>query len=66
MTAFNRAGVVSLWLFREPEDPADAGKDVLRDFCGVDDYDMDDQEGAVSDSPTELRTLVEQLSYSMR
>lgn len=64
MDGFERDGFVSIWAFLREEDPADADKDVLQDLCGVDCYDLDSQEGAISDSPQPLSSLVEQLSYS--
>jgi hypothetical protein len=65
MTSFDMPNIVSLWLFREPEDPADAGKDVLKDFCGVDYYDLDQQEGMVREAPAGIHSLLEPLSYSV-
>ncbi len=65
MTSFDKPGYVSLWLFREPEDPADAGKNILRDFCGVDSYDLDQTEGVIREIPAPIRSLVEPLSYSV-
>jgi hypothetical protein len=61
---FERKGVISLWLFREPADPADADKDVLQYFAGVDYYDLDDQEGVVREVPTPIADLLAPLSYS--
>jgi hypothetical protein len=57
-------GVVSVWVFRERENPYDTRKDVLRDLCGVDYYDIDAQEGATSKDPGPLASLLIQLSYS--
>lgn len=57
-------GVVSIWAFLKPEDPADKDMDVLKDFAGVDSYDIDSQEGAISDSEVPLVSLIEKLSYS--
>jgi hypothetical protein len=62
--SFEQPGTVSLWLFRKPEDPADVGKDILKEFCGVDDYDLDHQEYIEQKSPTPVRPLIERLSYS--
>ena len=45
MENFEQDGVVSVWAFRDAEDPADTDKDVLKDMCGVDYYDLDSQEG---------------------
>lgn len=64
MENFEQEGVVSVWVFREAEDPADADKDVLRDFCGVDYYDIDFQEGITATSPQSLASLLSQLSYA--
>lgn len=65
MENFEQKGVVSVWVFREDEDPADAEKDVLQDFCGVDYYDLDDQEGDLGrDGPQPLASLLSQLSFS--
>ncbi len=64
MENLEQQGVVSLWVFREPEDPADAGMDVLKDFCGVEYYDIDSQEGVLGDHQQPLHALLGQLSYS--
>ena len=64
MSAIEQPGVVSLWLFRELEDPADAGKDILKELCGVDSYDPDFQEGVNHDAPKPVSELLEPLSYS--
>jgi hypothetical protein len=64
MVTFEQDGVVSVWVFLEKENPADAGKDVLKDFCGVEYYDLDAQEGIVVDDPLPLESLMRQLSYS--
>ena len=64
MESFRQDGVVSVWVFREEENPADAEKDVLQDFCGVEYYDIDSQEGATFDQMQPLNSLLEQLSYS--
>jgi hypothetical protein len=65
MTSFDQPGFVSLWLFQMSEAPADAEKDVLKDFCGVDSYDVDQQEGVVKEALTRIRLLIDPLSYSM-
>ena len=52
MEKFEQKGVVSVWVFREDEDPANAEKDVLMDLCGVDYYDNDDTEGNISRDET--------------
>jgi hypothetical protein len=64
MTSFEKKGVISLWLFREPENPADAKKDVLKHFAGVDHYDLDSQEGVVRESQTPIAELLGPLSFS--
>jgi hypothetical protein len=64
MVSLEQPGTVSLWVFCEPEDPADVGKDVLRVLCGVDYYDLDQQEGVVRDEPLAVRSLLDQLSYA--
>lgn len=64
MTSFEKPGVVSVWLFLEPENPSDRNKDVLRDLCGVDSYDLDQQEGIAPESPTPVGALLQPLSYS--
>ena len=64
MVNFEREGVVSIWLFRKREDPSDADKDVLREFCGVEYYDVDSQEGVARDEPQPVASLLGQLSYS--
>lgn len=64
MVSFEQDGVVSLWVFREEESPNDVGKDVLKDFCGVDSYDSDFQEGITTKESQQLSSLVSQLSYS--
>jgi hypothetical protein len=64
MENFEQDGAVSVWVFREAENPADADKDVLKDFCGVDYYDIDSQEGTIADDLQPLSSLVSQLSYS--
>jgi hypothetical protein len=61
---FEQPGVVSLWLFRQPENPADAGKDILKEMCGVDSYDIDFREGVEHDAPKPVAQLLELLSYS--
>jgi len=55
---------MSLWLFREADDPANADKDVLQHFAGVDHYDVDSQEGVVREVPTPIADLLAPLSYS--
>lgn len=64
MTGFERDGRVSIWAFREEEDPADVEKDVLKEFCGVDFYDSDFQEGVNCQALESLVILLTQLSYS--
>src|SRR5215472_970198 len=64
MASFEQPGTVSLWLFREPENPSDVDKDVLQEFCGVDYYDSDSTEGVVREAPTAAASLIKPLSYS--
>ncbi len=65
MANFEQDGVVSIWAFLEEENPADADKDVLVEFCGVDDYDVDFQEGDSNrEGKQPLASLLSQLSYS--
>jgi hypothetical protein len=61
---FEQKGVVSVWAFLEREDRADADKDVLIEFCGLEDYDSDSVEGATSESLQPLASLLGPLSYS--
>lgn len=64
MTSFEREGKVSIWVFRKEEDPEDAGRDVLKEFCGVEYYDSDFQEGMNCIEPTPLASIIRELSYS--
>ena len=64
MEDFEQEGVVSIWVFQDQEDPVDADKDVLKDLCGVDYYEIDSQEGVTNDHPQPLSSLMSQLSYS--
>lgn len=64
MDSFERDGVVSIWAFREAERPANAEKDVLKDLCGVDYYDIDSTEGVTSDIPKPFGELLSRLSYA--
>jgi hypothetical protein len=61
---FEQNGVVSVWVFREPLDPANSETDVLKEFCGVDYYDIDFQEGAMFDEMLPLSSLLRDVSYS--
>lgn len=63
MESFEQDGVVSVWAFLEKEDPADAQKDVLTDMCGVEDYDIDSQEGVTGEEPQPLALLIADISY---
>lgn len=62
--SFERKGVVSVWVFCEPVNPADARKDVLKEMCGVDYYDLDFQSAMSEETLTPLHALIEPLSYS--
>ncbi len=64
MEDFEQEGVVSLWAFLKPENPADVNKDVLLDFCAVEDYDADFQEGVLCEEQQPIADLVFQLSGS--
>jgi hypothetical protein len=64
MENFEQGGVVSVWVFQEPLDPANSEKDVLKDLCGVDYYDIDFQEGAMVDELQSLSSLLRDVSYS--
>lgn len=66
MTSFEKRGVVSVWLFCEPENPSDRGKDVLRELCGVDAYDLDMQAMFSLDPErlTPVAELLRPLSYA--
>jgi len=64
MTNFEREGKVSIWVFRKVENPEDAEKDVLKEFCGVDYYDSDFQEGMSCIEPVPLASILGDLSYS--
>jgi hypothetical protein len=65
MENFEQKGVVSIWVFREEKDPANAEKDVLMDLCGIDYYDNDDTEGNISTEGFQsLVSLISPLSYS--
>jgi hypothetical protein len=58
------SGKVSLWIFRQKQDSADAGKDILKELAGVESYDLDFQDIVIGDSPRPLRELMGQLSCS--
>lgn len=64
MTSFERKGKVSIWVFLKPENPEDTEKDVLKEFCGVDYYDQDFQEGMSCIEPVPLASILEKLSYA--
>jgi hypothetical protein len=64
MDSMEREGVVSVWTFRKKVDPADSGKDVLKEFAGVDSYDLDYQETVFREVKSPLRDLVTEMSYS--
>ncbi|HWG45497.1 MAG TPA: hypothetical protein VN688_22225 [Gemmataceae bacterium] len=63
MIGFEKKGQVSLWAFlKEPAEDVD----LMRELCGVDYYDLDDQEGNFSEDGklTPLRQLISPLSYA--
>lgn len=59
---------LSLWVcVSKPNLKAMEGIDILRDLCGVDDYDLDSQElSAITDRfpKAKIEELIDQLSYS--
>ena len=63
MLNFEKKGFVSLWAFLE--EPA-SDIDLMRELCGVDNYDLDDQEGIFSEGCklTPLLQLISQSSYA--
>jgi hypothetical protein len=66
--SFRKKGKVSVWVgVRKPDLEAMQGVDILKDLCGVEHYDLDDQEvSAVSNSFPEApcTEILAQLSYS--
>jgi hypothetical protein len=61
---FEKDGYVSLWVHTVRPDPGDT-RDVLIDCCGVDRYDIEEQEsGGDWDTPSPVSSLISQLSYS--
>ncbi|MBI1249068.1 hypothetical protein GC197_14650 [bacterium] len=64
MTSFDCDGKVSIWVFRKAEKPEDVEKDVLKEFCGIDYYDSDFQEGMSCVEPAPLAPMLRELSYS--
>jgi hypothetical protein len=66
--SFRKKGKVSLWIsVRKPDMKAMEGVDLLKDLCGVDDYDLDDQEvSAVNDRfpKADVDDILGRLSYS--
>jgi hypothetical protein len=65
MVSFSHDGLVSIWLGLESPDSGPS-LDILKDMCGVDYYDLDDQEVVGGDGWPELpvRELIQQLSYA--
>ncbi len=63
MISFESRGWVSIWASLTTEDQ---DKDVLRDLCGVDYYDVDYQENIAAENwnLTPIRELICKLSYS--
>jgi len=68
MASFQKPGKVSVWIgVRKPDLEAMKGVDILKDLCGVKQYDLDDQElSAAGDSFPEASCadILAQLSYS--
>jgi hypothetical protein len=66
--SFRKKGKVSLWVaVRKPDIKAMVGVDLLKDLCGVDSYDLDDQEvSAVEDTfpKADVADILGRLSYS--
>ena len=66
--SFGKKGTVSLWIgVRKPNLKAMEGVDILKDLCGVEYYDLDDQEvaGAGDSFPkAPFAEIVGKLSYS--
>ncbi len=62
---FRRTGKVSVWVGAAKPDPK-VEVDVLRDWCGVDYYDLDDQEVSALKkfARGSVETVLRQLSYS--
>jgi len=62
---FEREGYVSIWLGREVSDST-SGKDILKDLCGVDYYDVDFQDVVGEEDWVEIpvEPLLRMLSYS--
>jgi hypothetical protein len=66
--SFRKKGKVSIWLgVRKPDLKAMEGQDILKDLCGVEHYDLDDQEvSAAGDSfpAASCAEILARLSYS--
>jgi hypothetical protein len=66
--SFEKKGKVSVWLgVRKPNLKAMKGVDILKDLCGVDYYDLDDQEVAAAGDTfpkTTVAEILSRLSYS--
>jgi hypothetical protein len=64
MTNFHKMGRVSIWLGIKQVDP---NVDLLKNLCGVDSYDLDDQKvstDATTQSLQPIESLLEPVSYS--
>jgi len=66
--SFRKKGKVSVWLgVRKPDVKALEGVDILKDLCGVESYDLDEQEVAAAGDTFPKATVAEilcRLSYS--
>ena len=66
--SFRKDGKVSLWLrVGTPDLEAEKGVDILKDWCGVEHYDLDNQELSAIDNSfprTAVAELIGLLSYS--
>jgi hypothetical protein len=65
---FEKKGKVSIWLgVRRPNMKAMEGVDILKDLCGVEYYDVDEQEVAAAGDTfpkTTVAAILSRLSYS--
>jgi hypothetical protein len=65
---FDKKGKVSVWVgVRKPDLKAMEGVDLLEDLCGVDSYDLDDQEvGAIDGTfpKADVVDILQRISYS--
>lgn len=67
--SYRKPGVVSIWVgVAKPDLKANRGVDILKEMCGVDSYDPDDQEVILAParcrSPKPVADIVGQFSYS--